>query len=99
LQHGQRCADFPGQLLEQAGYELVAVTDAGMCCGSAGTYSILQPDLAEELGTRKVLALTANEPEVIATANVGCQVHIGGLAETPVMHWLELLVPQRDREE
>ena len=99
LQHGQRCADFPAQLLKQAGYELVDVAEAGVCCGSAGTYSILQPDLAEQLGARKVAALTANEPQIIATANVGCQGHIGGLAETPVVHWLELLVPGPTGEE
>jgi len=91
LQHGQRRAEFPAMLLEQAGYELVKVQEPHLCCGSAGTYAILQPELAEQLGERKVAALSVDEPQVIATANVGCQVHLSGAASVPVVHWIELL--------
>ena len=91
LQHGQRSAAAPGALLQQAGYDLVRVADAHLCCGSAGTYSVLEADLAEALGREKAAALTVDAPEVIATANVGCQVHIGTMAGPPVVHWVELL--------
>jgi glycolate oxidase iron-sulfur subunit len=91
LQHGQRSAEAPGTVLQQAGYDLVQVADAHLCCGSAGTYSLLESDLAEALGREKAAALTVDEPEVIATANVGCQVHIGTMADPPVVHWIELL--------
>lgn len=93
LQHGQRCGDLPAKLLERAGYSLLPVRDAHLCCGSAGTYAMLQPDLSDTLGANKVAALTAAQPELIATANVGCQVHLGALAPIPVRHWIELLAP------
>ena len=91
LQHGQRLGAEPGQILEAAGYELVKTADPHLCCGSAGSYAILQPELSEQLGAAKVAALGIDEPELIATANVGCQVHLGGLADLPVVHWIELL--------
>jgi glycolate oxidase iron-sulfur subunit len=78
-------------LLGAAGYELVAVPDAHLCCGSAGTYAILQPSLAERLKTEKVAALEREGPDVIATANIGCQLHLASAAGVPVVHWLELL--------
>ncbi len=93
LQHGQRQGIHPRVILERAGYEIVATWDDHLCCGSAGSYALLQPELSEQLGTRKVAALTGADPEVIATANVGCQMHIGGHADIPVRHWLELLAP------
>ena len=73
-----------------AGFELVPVTDAHMCCGSAGTYSILQADLSEELLGRRLDALQRGGPELIATANIGCQLHLQSKAEVPVVHWIEL---------
>lgn len=91
LQHGQRRADFPGLLLESAGFKLTQIREGHLCCGSAGSYAILEPALSEQLGTNKVAALTMDEPDLIATGNVGCQMHLGGLAETPVLHWVELL--------
>ncbi|MGE0622974.1 MAG: glycolate oxidase subunit GlcF [Pseudomonadales bacterium] len=91
LQHGQRCGSLPAALLERAGYTVVPVRDAHLCCGSAGSYAILQPELSQTLGTNKVAALSIAEPELIATANVGCQVHLGALAPLPVKHWVELL--------
>ena len=65
--------------------------DAHLCCGSAGTYSILQPKLAETLRRDKVAALTEHAPEAIATANIGCQMHLGAGADVPVLHWVQLL--------
>ena len=98
LQHGQRQAGYPRVLLEQAGYELVATRDDHLCCGSAGSYALLQPVIAEQLGANKVAALTGADPELIATANVGCQMHLGGQADVPVRHWLELLAPPESPE-
>jgi glycolate oxidase iron-sulfur subunit len=91
LQHGQQVRGHVEALLGAAGYELVAVTDAHLCCGSAGTYAILQPSLAERLKTEKVAALEREGPDVIATANIGCQLHLASAAGVPVVHWLELL--------
>jgi glycolate oxidase iron-sulfur subunit len=93
LQHGQHQGAHPATLLESAGYELVRTSDDHLCCGSAGSYALLQPELSEALGANKVAALTGDEPEIIATANVGCQMHLGGLAGVPVRHWVELLAP------
>lgn len=91
LQHGQRINGLVEKVLEAAGYELVPVADGHLCCGSAGTYSILQPELAGELRRRKLQALCAERPDVIATANVGCQTHLAAASGVPVRHWLELL--------
>jgi glycolate oxidase iron-sulfur subunit len=91
LQHGQQLRGLVEALLRGAGYELVPVRDSHLCCGSAGTYSLLQPELAEQLKANKLAALMAAEPEVIATANVGCQLHMRTEASVPVVHWLELL--------
>ena len=93
LQHGQRKGSHPRDVLMSAGYELVATRDDHLCCGSAGSYALLQPEISEQLGANKVAALTGADPEIIATANVGCQMHLGGQAEVPVRHWLELLAP------
>lgn len=78
-------------LLKRAGFELLAVEDSAVCCGSAGTYSILQPKLAGELKSRKLSALQKHQPEIIATANIGCLTHLNTASEIPVVHWLELL--------
>ncbi len=91
LQHGRKLGSDVEQLLRKAGYKLTPVADGHLCCGSAGTYSILQSELADELRTRKLEQLQKNEPDVIASANVGCQMHLGARADTPVVHWLELL--------
>jgi len=63
-----------------------------LCCGSAGTYSLLQPKLSKQLLNQKLKDLTIDQPKLIVTANVGCQLHLGGAALVPVKHWLELLV-------
>ena len=91
LQHGQRLTGLVERILAATGYELAPVADAHLCCGSAGSYSLLQPDLAGELKRRKARELTRHEPEVIATANIGCQTHLDDAVEVPVVHWLELL--------
>jgi glycolate oxidase iron-sulfur subunit len=91
LQHGQKIHGRVEALLARAGYELVPVEDAHLCCGSAGTYSLLQPEIALELRTRKLRALQALGPALIATANIGCLSHLQAGAERPVRHWIELL--------
>ncbi len=91
LQHGQKIRGRVEELLECAGYELVPVDDSHLCCGSAGTYSLLQPAIAGELRSRKLAALQADAPELIATANIGCLAHLQGGAARPVRHWIELL--------
>jgi len=84
------------QILAAAGFELSETRDDHLCCGSAGTYSILQKERSERLRDRKLLALQAGQPELIVTANVGCQLHLGEQSQTPVRHWLELLDPAAD---
>ena len=91
LQHGQAVTGVVERILERAGYELVPVADAHLCCGSAGSYALLQPAIADELKQRKVSALGRNDPEVVATANIGCQTHLADGMGVPVHHWLELL--------
>jgi glycolate oxidase iron-sulfur subunit len=91
LQHGQKILSPPKPLLERAGFEVVTPAEAHMCCGSAGTYSILQPEIADELGRRKAKSLEALKPDVIATANIGCAVHVGARTGVPVVHIAELL--------
>ncbi len=78
-------------LLEAAGFEVSAVPEGHLCCGSAGTYNLLQPDIARQLLARKVRNIESVSPEVIATGNVGCQVQIGGGTAIPVVHTVELL--------
>jgi glycolate oxidase iron-sulfur subunit len=91
LQHGQQIRGRVEALLEAAGYELVQVQDAHLCCGSAGTYSLLQPEISRELRSRKLACLEEGRPQVIATANIGCLSHLQGGTQTPVRHWVELL--------
>lgn len=91
LQHGQKIVGVAERYLRNAGYELTMVADSHLCCGSAGTYSITQPELSQELLGRKVGALEAGQPDVIATANIGCHLHIETGAQTPVKHWIELI--------
>ncbi len=91
LQHGQQ---LPGQvedILSRAGASLVPVKESHLCCGSAGTYSVLQAELAEGLTSRKISNLLEHKPELIVTANVGCQTQLTSYAPTPVMHWVEFL--------
>jgi glycolate oxidase iron-sulfur subunit len=91
LQHGQQIRGVIEALLQKAGYKVTRVADAHACCGSSGTYSLLQPELALELRSRKIAALEAADPATIATANIGCLVHLQGGTQRPVRHWIELL--------
>jgi glycolate oxidase iron-sulfur subunit len=91
LQHGQKLGGVVEGLLTRLGFTLTPVADAHLCCGSAGTYSLLQPELAQRLMANKVEALEAGDPGVIATGNIGCLVHLQSATETPLRHWIELL--------
>jgi glycolate oxidase iron-sulfur subunit len=91
LQHGQQIRGRVERLLERAGYQLTPVQDAHLCCGSAGTYSLLQPQIAAELRARKLAALGEGEPQFIATANIGCLAHLQSGTSAPVRHWIELV--------
>ncbi|MFZ9530294.1 MAG: heterodisulfide reductase-related iron-sulfur binding cluster, partial [Burkholderiales bacterium] len=76
-------------LLAELGFTLAPVSDAHLCCGSAGTYSILQPEISAQLKANKVRALTAHAPAQILTANIGCQTHLQSATNVPVRHWIE----------
>jgi len=91
LQHGLGLSGRVERLLARIGFELTPVTDAHICCGSAGTYSVLQPELAERLRAEKVDRLEAGAPALIATANIGCLSHIQSATDLAVRHWLELV--------
>jgi glycolate oxidase iron-sulfur subunit len=91
LQHGQKLRGQVESLLTDLGVELVPVADAHLCCGSAGTYSLLQPELSARLLKNKVAALTRSAPREIVTANVGCQSHIQSATSLAVRHWIELV--------
>jgi glycolate oxidase iron-sulfur subunit len=91
MQHGLGLAGRVERLLEKRGYEICAVEDAHLCCGSAGTYSMLQPALSARLRTNKVRALSVDHPDIVVTANIGCQVHLAEDGSLPLRHWIELL--------
>ncbi len=91
LQHGQKLPMVTESLLTTLGFNLVPVADSHTCCGSAGTYSIFQPELSQQLRENKVSALKANNPEIIATANIGCQLQLQSGTGKAVIHWVELL--------
>jgi glycolate oxidase iron-sulfur subunit len=91
LQHGQQLNGRVESLLQKLGFTLTGVADSHLCCGSAGSYSLLQPRLARRLLDAKLKALLAGQPHIIATANIGCQIFLAGKAALPVVHWIELL--------
>ena len=91
LQHGQQIKTHPKTLLKRAGFEVVEPADSHLCCGSAGTYNLMQPEISAELKERKVRTLMAKAPDVIAAGNIGCMVQIGSGIEVPVVHTVELL--------
>lgn len=91
LQHGQQLDGVVESLLKQVGFILTTIDDAHLCCGSAGTYSIFQKTLSQQLLDNKLIALQKHRPELIVTANVGCQLHLQAQANVPVKHWVELL--------
>jgi glycolate oxidase iron-sulfur subunit len=97
LQHGQKLGGRVEALLTRLGFELCPVADAHLCCGSAGTYSVLQPDLSKQFRDNKLNALQAGKPALILTANIGCLTHLGAAAGVPVRHWLDVITTADER--
>ncbi|WP_212525174.1 glycolate oxidase subunit GlcF [Actibacterium sp. MT2.3-13A] len=91
LQHGQQIKTYPKDLLKRAGYTVVEPADSHLCCGSAGTYNLMQPEISKQLKERKVRTLEAKAPDVIAAGNIGCMMQIGSGTEVPIVHTVELL--------
>ena len=91
LQHGQKVTGVVEKILIDCGYELLPVSDQHLCCGSAGTYSILQPEISKQLQANKIENLQKNKPEIIVTGNIGCQTHLQEASDVPVIHWIHLL--------
>ncbi len=92
LQHGQKITGVVEGILERVGYTLVSIGDSQLCCGSAGTYSLLQPKISGELKNAKLENLSATAADVWCTANVGCQAHLNVNPDRPIKHWVELLL-------
>jgi len=97
LQHGQQLRGRVEALLARAGYQSTPVRDAHLCCGSAGTYSLLQPEISTELRARKLAALQEGGAPCIATANIGCLAHLQAASDVPVRHWIELVAEALER--
>ncbi|WP_213305758.1 glycolate oxidase subunit GlcF [Paraburkholderia sacchari] len=91
LQHAQKLGGVVESILTRLGYELTDVPDGHLCCGSAGTYSITQPELASQLRDRKLACLESGVPDLIVTANIGCQTHLAAANKTQVRHWIEIV--------
>jgi glycolate oxidase iron-sulfur subunit len=91
LQHGQQIKTYPKDLLKRAGFTVVEPTDSHLCCGSAGTYNLMQPEISGQLKERKVRTLEARNPDIIAAGNIGCMMQIGSGTEVPIVHTVELL--------
>jgi glycolate oxidase iron-sulfur subunit len=91
LQHAQKLGGAVENVLGRLGFTLTAVPDGHLCCGSAGTYSITQPELSRRLRDNKLDALESGKPDLIVTANIGCQTHLDGAGRTPVRHWIEIV--------
>jgi glycolate oxidase iron-sulfur subunit len=91
LQHGQQIKTHPKTLLKRAGFEVVEPKDSHLCCGSAGTYNLMQPEISGQLKARKVETLAAQKPDVIAAGNIGCMMQIGSAIAVPIVHTVELL--------
>jgi glycolate oxidase iron-sulfur subunit len=88
MQHWQQLGGVAEGLLARLGYQLTPVPDVHLCCGSAGTYSLTQPELSARLKQNKLAALQSGLPELVLTANVGCQTHLASGASVPVRHWI-----------
>jgi glycolate oxidase iron-sulfur subunit len=96
LQHGQKITQLPKELLSKSGFVVKDVPESHLCCGSAGTYNILQPDIAKRLRERKIANIASVKPDIISAGNIGCIVQIGSVQRTdgksvPVVHTVELL--------
>jgi glycolate oxidase iron-sulfur subunit len=91
MQHGQKITSAPQMLLRQAGFDVVDVPEGHLCCGSAGTYNILQPEIAGKLKQRKAKNITSTKPQAVATGNIGCITQLQGALGVPILHTVELL--------
>lgn len=91
LQHGQQIKTYPKDLLKRAGFKVLEPADSHLCCGSAGTYNLMQPEISGQLKARKVETLEAVRPDMISAGNIGCMMQIGGGTEVPIVHTVELL--------
>jgi glycolate oxidase iron-sulfur subunit len=91
LQHGQKIHAGPKRLLQEAGFDVVDVPEGHLCCGSAGTYNMLQPELADALKARKLGNIASVKPEIVAAGNIGCITQLQAGAGVPVVHTVELL--------
>ena len=91
LQHGQQIKTHPKTLLKRAGFTVLEPADPHLCCGSAGTYNLMQPEVSGQLKARKVRTLEAKHPDIIAAGNIGCMMQIGSGPEVPIVHTVELL--------
>jgi glycolate oxidase iron-sulfur subunit len=91
LQHALKLSGAVESLLTRLGFTLTAVPDGHLCCGSAGTYSLTQPELSRQLRDNRLDALESGMPSIIVTANIGCQTHLDGAGRTPVRHWIEVV--------
>jgi glycolate oxidase iron-sulfur subunit len=91
LQHGQQIKTYPKDLLKRAGFKVVEPADAHLCCGSAGTYNLMQPEISGQLKARKVETLEMLSPDIIAAGNIGCMMQIGSGTDVPIVHTVELL--------
>jgi len=91
LQHGQQIKTYPKDLLRRAGFDVVEPRDAHLCCGSAGTYNLMQPTISKQLKARKVATLEERSPDIIAAGNIGCMMQIGSGTDVPIVHTVELL--------
>jgi glycolate oxidase iron-sulfur subunit len=91
LQHGQQIKTYPKDLLKNAGFTVLEPADPHLCCGSAGTYNLMQPEISKQLKDRKVKTLEAKNPDIIAAGNIGCMMQIGSGTDVPIVHTVELL--------
>lgn len=91
LQHGQQIKTYPKDLLKRAGFKVVEPADSHLCCGSAGTYNLMQPEISGQLKARKVRTLEAKNPDIIAAGNIGCMIQVGSGTDVPIVHTVELL--------
>ncbi|MEJ1358409.1 MAG: heterodisulfide reductase-related iron-sulfur binding cluster, partial [Candidatus Sedimenticola sp. (ex Thyasira tokunagai)] len=98
LQHAQQLSGVVEEILQRLGFDLAHTRDDHLCCGSAGTYSILQPVMSRKLLDNKLTALTCDQPELITTANIGCQLHLASASQLPVFHWIELVEQALNKE-
>lgn len=98
LQHAMKLPDNIEQILSECGYTLTATKEKYLCCGSAGTYSLTQPRISQQLKSRKLHALAIDEPNLIVTGNIGCLKHLGSESQVPVKHWIEVIAEQLEDE-